>query len=257
MKEWLIRWTPNFLFVPLANRYYRWFKNSRIKIGKCHCIFTCWKVTKDEITLTTPTPKFLGLHSLTSFASKFERFFRIEKGDVCVDVGACIGDTTVPMIMKTGSEGFVYAIEPEPLNLAFLDSNTMKFDNVKIIGKAVWKCKTTLSFNLHGTPTGHSLVKLDNHYDSVVQVEADTLDNLLETHACIDFLKVDVQGAELEALQGAEETLKKTSKLVVETHGFGRNALYAQVARVLRKRGFKVNVTQNRMVHGLRLKNES
>jgi len=54
-----------------------------------------------DLELLSPTPKFLSV-KLREFEDRMERFFKIEKGDVVLDVGACIGDTTVLNLTKTG-----------------------------------------------------------------------------------------------------------------------------------------------------------
>ena len=85
-------------------------------------------------------------------------------------------------------------------------------------------------------------------------MQADTLDNIVKDWNRIDFAKIDVQGAELEVLQGAEEMLMKTKKLVVETHYHGARALYPKVATCLEAKGFTVHVTSDRIVHAWRRK---
>ena len=211
-----------------------------------------WLITKGNISLFSPTPKFIGLSSLKSFSNRFERFFRIKEGDVCLDVGACIGDTTLPTAIKTGPKGTVIAIEPEPYNLKFLQMNLATLKNspsIVIIPKAAWNHKETVRFNVYEIPTAHSII---DRTTTFIQVQADTLDNMLKDWDRIDFAKIDVQGAELEVLQGAEEMLRKTKRLVVETHYHGEKALYPKVAAFLELRGFKVKVTSDRIVHAWR-----
>jgi len=92
-------------------------KNEKMKI-KCNS----WLIQKGGITLVSPTPKFLGF-GLRDFEMRFERFFKIEPSETALDVGACIGDTTVPMPIKTGFTGKVIAVEPHPLNIKYLKLN--------------------------------------------------------------------------------------------------------------------------------------
>ena len=101
MKNWLIEKCPNSVFPTLSNAYYSLSSKEKVKIKK---IEDGWQVHKGEIKLASPTPKFLGF-GFKTFENKFERFFRIEEGDSVLDVGASIGDTTVPMALKTGSTG--------------------------------------------------------------------------------------------------------------------------------------------------------
>ena len=207
----------------------------------------CWLIKKGGITLFSPTPKLVwGLNTLKQFEDKFERFFKIEEGFTVLDVGACIGDTTVPMAIKTGSKGIIIAVEPEPNNARFLKANLSKFPNVWIVEKAAWNREETIRFYINQSIMGHSIIDKTKNY---VDVPADTLDNIVKTWDRIDFAKIDVQGAELQTLEGAEEMLKKTRKIVVETHYFGTYALYPKVSTFLKKRGFTVRVTPDRVVH--------
>ncbi|MEM3448731.1 MAG: hypothetical protein QXQ64_05175 [Candidatus Bathyarchaeia archaeon] len=72
--------------------------------------------------LLSPTPKFLGF-GFKQFTNKFERFFKIEKGETVADIGACIGDTTLPMCVKAGADVKIFAVEPHPVNVSYLKLN--------------------------------------------------------------------------------------------------------------------------------------
>lgn len=244
LKNKMIERTPKNLFEYFANLYYIVvFTKERVKIQKYR---NCWLITKGGISLLSPSPKFIGLCTLKIFEDKFERFFRIEEGDTVLDVGACIGDTTVPMATKTGEKGTVIAVEPEPRNISFLKANTSMFNNMYIVEKAAWNRKGTVRFHLHSSCTGHSIVDQFRNY---IEVKADTLDNIVNPWSQVDFAKIDVQGAELQVLEGAEEMLRKTRNIVVETHYFGEKALYPKISNFLKTRGFTVRVTPDRVVH--------
>lgn len=251
LKNKMIQRTPDNLFAFFANLYYtiNFTKKEIVEIQKYR---NCWLVTRRArttdrgITLLSPTPKFLGMHTLEGFKDKFESFFKIEEGDTVLDVGACIGDTTVPMAVKTGEKGIVIAVEPEPNNIPFLKANTSKFNNVWIIEKAAWTRKENIRFYIHSTPTGHSII---DQFKDYIEVQADTLDNIVKAWDRIDFAKIDVQGAELQVLESAEEMLRKTRKIVVETHYSGERALYPKVSNFLKTRGLTVRVTPDRVVH--------
>ena len=244
LKNKMIERIPKNLFEYFANLYYTVvFTKERVKIERYR---NCWLITKGGISLLSPTPKFIGQCTLKTFEDKFERFFRIEEGDTVLDVGACIGDTTVPMAIKTGEKGTVIAVEPEPHNIPFLKANTSKFNNVWIVKKATWNRKQTIRFNIHSTPTGHSII---DQFKDYIEVQADTLDNIVKAWDRIDFAKIDVQGAELQVLEGADKMLRKTRKIVVETHYFGEKALYPKISNFLKTKGFTVRVTPDRVVH--------
>jgi FkbM family methyltransferase len=211
MKGWFIRNCPDKYFGSIANTYYA------LRRKDCHITRSGseWIVEKNGVRLLSCTPKFLGF-GLSGFEIKCERHFKVESTDICVDVGACIGDTTIPMLMKA-TDGTVFAVEPDPTNLEYLKRNLVGYEHAKIVPKAVWNKKGTVEFHIHSTPTGHSILP-DKERKRIVEVEADTLDNLFE-NISVDFAKIDVQGAEAQVLDGASKFMEHTRKLVVETHG--------------------------------------
>lgn len=185
-----------------------------------------------------------------NFHRKFERFFNIEEGDIALDVGACVGDTTVPMAQKVGSEGLVIAVEPHPDNTKFLKLNTSRFGNVEIVEKAAWNETKKLSLFVSKAITGHALIK--EFRTQQIQVEAITLDDMTEHLAKLDYVKIDVQGVEVQVLEGASHMLDKTRKIVVETHyRYNDKCTYPRVAEMLRRKGFLVRVAPDGIVHGI------
>jgi FkbM family methyltransferase len=229
MKGQFIKYSPNWIFVPVYNSLLS--RDRKVKIRK---VQTGWLIRgeeKGDLELLSPTPKFLSV-KLREFEDKMERFFKIEKGDVVLDVGACIGDTTVPMAIKAGPNGKVIAVEPDPLNARYLKINTSPFGNVEIIEKGIWKERGTIGFNLNKAVTGHSVVQASYEgYIDRTQIPVDTLDDLFSGQR-IDFAKIDVQGAEIEVLGAADNFLKKTPKVIVGTHS---ESLHNAVLEVLKR----------------------
>jgi FkbM family methyltransferase len=229
VKGQFIKYSPNSLFVPVYNSFL--FRERKVKIRRAQTGWLIWGEEEGDLELLSPTPKFLSV-KLREFEDRFERFFKIERGDVVLDVGACIGDTTVPMAIKAGPNGKVIAVEPDPLNARYLKLNTSPFGNVEIIQKGTWKERGTIEFNLHKAPTGHSIGQASyGRYINKTQIPVDTLDNLFSGQR-IDFAKIDVQGAEIEVLGAADNFLKSTPKIIVGTHS---DNLHNAVLEVLKR----------------------
>jgi FkbM family methyltransferase len=179
----------------------------------------------------------------------YEKFFRVKKGDVVVDVGAHIGLFTRSVAKRAN---MVVAIECEPNNLKQLRRNLRNFSNVLVVGKALWNDKGRLPLYLSYSSEGHSLIRdvrvcgVEYATDRGIMVDADTLDNVLSGLGIskVDFVKMDIEGAEIEALEGASEALKKTSKIVVASyHERGGVKTTHEVVRKLTDNGFKVYTT--------------
>lgn len=201
-------------FLPKAvfARLYCTFYNRDTKIEKRD---DGWLITRGGMEMLSPTPKYL-FPGLSHFEGKLERHFKIEPGDTAVDVGACYGDTTVPMAMKVGETGRVIGVEASPVNAKYLRLNLGKFPNAEVVEKAVSNKTGDISFWLHFAPTGGSIEHAHGR-NQEVKVQADTLDNILKDIK-VDFLKIDVQGTEAEAIEGAREVIARTPKVVIETH---------------------------------------
>ena len=141
-------------------------------------------------------------------------------GDTFFDVGANIGTVTIPVAM-TGAE--CLAFEPEPANAARLAENAELnlLGNVTVIEAAMWSEPGTVALRVDGAEgAGRSRV-VETGDDAAIEVPAATIDQVAGGGASApDLLKVDVEGAELEVLRGAQRTLAagRVREVFVETH---------------------------------------
>jgi FkbM family methyltransferase len=227
-------------------------KREGIRIEK---VGSSYLIKKEKLEIFSPTPKFLGF-GFREFESKFEEIFKIKEGETVADIGACIGDTTLPMCVKVGQTGHVIAVEPHPVNVGYLKLNLKLkgFNNVEVIEKAVWCKKETMELNIHDTPTGHSLLSHETR-KLKIQIDADTLDNIFGDKK-IDFAKIDVQGAEVEVLRGGMNSfLKNTKKIIVETHKDKDNVnrLAPKVIEILKSCGYVTYLTRGYVVHAKKI----
>ena len=87
---------------------------------------------------------------LFMYPRPFQRWLRINKGDVVFEGGSAIGEDAVRIAEIVGPEGKVFAVEPNPVNLVFLKVNVRAFRNVEVIEKGVWNCKAELRFLQRG-----------------------------------------------------------------------------------------------------------
>jgi FkbM family methyltransferase len=158
-----------------------------------------------------------------------ERF--IEPGQVVYDVGANIGFFTILCARLTGPEGKVFAFEPMPQNAEALRHNISLngLDNVVVVQKALSCESGTANLFLSPHSAFHSLdvegaSKRENLGPQAgeISVETITLDEFVaEDPARVpDLIKLDVEGAEVLALQGMRETLRSAEPLLLcELHG--------------------------------------
>lgn len=144
----------------------------------------------------------------------------LKPGMVVLDVGANIGLLTRHFCEAVGPSGKVFAFEPGPENFDCLKFNTKNFDNKSVLQTAISDANGTARLYLNArSSTGNSLLNQNNAAGSV-EVECKTLDTFLSENgvAQVDFIKIDVEGAELKVLRGMRETLRRLPgvKVVIE-----------------------------------------
>lgn len=163
---------------------------------------------------------------LVHFQEKFEKYFFIEQGDTCLDIGACIGDTTIPMSLRSyhpKAPGKIIAFEPNSLNYHYLKKNLHNegISPNMIFNRAISgnKDDKIVRLNLCKSITGHSIIEGKDRKAGVTYANAITLNYITKNLAKkIDFAKIDVQGAETEIFKEGDLFLANCKKLVVETH---------------------------------------
>jgi FkbM family methyltransferase len=172
---------------------------------------------------------------------------KISGCNICFDIGANIGITTVWMARNCNK---VYAFEPCKQNLERLKENLAvnHISNVEVISKAVSDNVGQEIFYIRESYGHHSL--LQGHVSKVIEkvsIESVTLDSFCFDNKIdyIDFLKIDVEGAELKVLNGASQLLKnKRIGLIVFEHSpilhSVQNRDVSEVIQYLIKSGYKV-----------------
>ena len=140
----------------------------------------------------------------------------IKPGDVVIDCGANHGFSTVLFAKWVGPAGRVYAFEPSSHNMALLKENLRLngITNVICHQVAVGAASGTVSISSHPNAS----VVLDARADhSLEKVSLVRLDDVLEGETP-NFLKLDVEGFEHEALKGAARILACAPRLDLELH---------------------------------------
>jgi FkbM family methyltransferase len=142
----------------------------------------------------------------------------IPSGATVFDVGAHVGYYTVLSAVLTGPRGRVCAFEPNPANHAFLQRHVAlnRLDNVAIENAAVSDRNGTAAFSFG---TGSGTGRLNN--SGTLQVRTLRLDDFCADHDLRPgFMKIDVEGAELDVLRGAADTVRECHPVIfLSTHG--------------------------------------
>jgi len=147
----------------------------------------------------------------------------VKPGMMVVDIGAHVGYYTLLAAKLVGPTGKVYAFEPEQDNHAILLKNIElnRYDNVAAARMAVSDRRGSSTIYLTALDSGrHSMYRHGLPERGSAPVETTTVDSFLESEGWprVDLIKIDVEGAEVDVLDGMPQLLEKSGqlKLIVE-----------------------------------------
>lgn len=130
----------------------------------------------------------------------YENIIKPSGNEIFVDLGAYTGDTVAEFLSHTkGAYTHIYACEPNKRNFRKLGESTALIGNITLINAAAWDCDTTLIFSKGGGRMPHLA-------SEGVETKAVSVDSILEGKECT-YIKYDVEGAELKALEGSTQTI--------------------------------------------------
>jgi FkbM family methyltransferase len=163
-----------------------------------------------------------GMQTTVYFLGEYEKALTeivkslLREGDVCLDVGANFGWYSTLFHKYCGASGAVHAFEPMPPTFAELEQNYRLMGNppnVFINNLGLGEKEDELTINLfEGLSTGHASMSSQGRDDAIsFKCKVVTLDSYLEEKAVgdVNFIKVDIEGAEMMFLKGAEKLFKQ------------------------------------------------
>lgn len=168
-----------------------------------------YKTTFNDTVLLTNE----ALYPIAEDFNYYQHFYKTKKDDVVVDAGANIGHIAIFLSKNVGANGKVYCFEPDKFNVERLNSNralnTDLPNNIIIEDLLLWNENILVDFEEAGTVGSSAVWFSDNA--NIVKKQAVTLDSWAEKVQLqrLDFIKMDIEGAEIEALDGCEEVIKK------------------------------------------------
>ena len=167
--------------------------------------------SKDKTMLPGLLNQTYELHELSFFKKT------LKPGWVILDIGANIGLYSKIASTIIGANGHVYCFEPTPATRLFLEKNLSACANTTIVPKAVGAKSGLISLYLEKENLGcNSLLAKTGE---AIEVQMTSIDDFLIDNSQIqrvDFIKIDIEGFEEEALLGMDKTLKYHPLLMIE-----------------------------------------
>jgi FkbM family methyltransferase len=134
---------------------------------------------------------------------------RLSENEVFIDAGCCNFGTSSRLMKLAPSVKKIYAFEPDRENMLSVMNGVNRSNAQDITGVydfALWSDNTELGFWISDFNKGASAV---NDANSNTMVSGRKLDDVILETDEVTFIKMDIEGAELEALKGAAETIKR------------------------------------------------
>jgi FkbM family methyltransferase len=195
--------------------------------------------------------KKFHFHDAQSFYDSYQeiivgeiyRFNTANRQPYIIDCGANMG-LSVLFFSTTYPGAKIIAFEPEPPIFQVLEENAGTFElrNVGLIPKAVWNSETTLEFYTDKGMGG----SVENTYSKQAPqvVQTVRLKDYLDKE--VDFLKLDIEGAEYTVLQDCREALGNVKNLFVEYHSYVNKEQHLDdILLMLKEAGYRYHLRQS------------
>lgn len=138
---------------------------------------------------------------------------KAETGDIAIDAGGCWGETTMYFAHEVGATGRVISFEFIPSNLAVMrinmDCNPALAPRVTLVERPIWSHSGLKLFYVDWGP-GSRVTADEKQYQYDGTCETISIDDMVQELQLprVDFIKMDIEGAEFPALRGAERTIR-------------------------------------------------
>ena len=160
---------------------------------------------------------FYGTHDERYVVTKLLKI--IKPGDICWDIGANIGFYTCLLASQVEDAGTVVAFEPAARTFDYIHKNVSlnQFSNVTVVNKGLGDKveQRHLYYSEAALAEGTASLKYDEGRTASERVTLDTIDNLIGELPIPNFIKIDVEGYQLEVLRGGEHCLKTHAPLLM------------------------------------------
>lgn len=178
----------------------------------------------------------------------------VGSGAIVFDIGANIGRWAIPLSKNVGDKGKIYAFEPNKETFAFLKRRVQPYSNIVINEVALSDgIKEEHDFLVQkgiSCPPNAAIVDTATQIKNkanfeIISIQSQSMDSFTEEQniKSIDFIKIDVEGHELQVLKGFKKGIKKfqpTFAIEILRDKWEQNASDSEVARLILDEGYKM-----------------
>jgi FkbM family methyltransferase len=157
---------------------------------------------------------------------------------VILDLGANIGLTAVDyQLLYPGAT--IYSYEMDVDNYELARKNCTPYKSIHLFNKAVWYKEGVFTYNKSANADAYKLESLEGGSGTPCEVATTSIKSIIEENNIkwVDFVKLDIEGAELEVFQNDLSWLNKVSQTKIEVH-YGED-VFAEIQRKLVEHGFE------------------
>ncbi|MBI6118189.1 FkbM family methyltransferase [Salegentibacter maritimus] len=221
-------------------------KNSPDKIDDYTYLKKLSRYTKTDQVLyghkiTIPdNASFLFMHE-EIFIKKIYNFQTTTHSPYIIDGGANIG-LSIIYFKKLFPDANIVGFEPDPNIFKILKKNIGKFNfqNIELVNKGLWNAKKELNFWSEGADAG-LIIEKENSKKVTTKIKTTSLNDYLTCQ--VDFLKLDIEGAETVVLKDIQANLDKIKRIFVEYHSFvNQTQSIDEILRILIEAGFRLHI---------------
>ena len=203
--EKIIRYRYMLAFYPNVHQNFKRELFFSIKYGTISTIFWIRKMIFFLITKRIFLPKEVGVFALFHIISlkqyNVKNIFEVKEDATIFDIGAWKGDTAYFFSKKCSNKARIYAFEPDENNYKILLKIKDKYKLNNVIASNILFSNSETEINFLSMDLNRPAVKM----------KSTTIDKFVEENNIekIDYIKMDVEGAERNILEGAIKTIKK------------------------------------------------
>lgn len=208
------------------------------------------KITLGMDTLKVPDVVSFAYQVREIFSNEIYKFKSEKQNPLIYDCGANIG-TSILYFKQLFPGAKIKAFEADKKIFAVLNENIGHLKDVEIMHNAVWVNNDVLTFNSEGADGG----SLIGDFKEKQKVKGIRLRNLLELDGEIDFLKMDIEGAESDVIKDCANSLSNVKNIFIEYHSFKNSEQNLdEILRILKMNGFRyftetINKPANPFIH--------